>query len=119
MHECERSSVSNWYFLIKIYNNIFYLIVPMVVSLLKCILQLGQYKQGQKRLRWFRCVVRRAKKVEINVALQLKIEGKRKRQAMKQWTDVVEDMQSGKVQEDTRDWKGWIMRVVKGMANTC
>ena len=50
----------------------------------------------QKRLRWFRHVVRRAEEVEKEV-LELKIEGWRKKdRPVKQWIDVVEeDMKRG------------------------
>ena len=40
----------------------------------------------QKRLRWFRYIVRREEEVEIRKLLELKIEGQRKRsRPVKQW----------------------------------
>ena len=51
----------------------------------------------QKRLRWFRHIVRRDEEVKIKKVLELKIEQRRKRsRPVKRWIDVLEeDMKKG------------------------
>ena len=74
----------------------------------------------QKRLRWFRHIVRRDKEVEIKNVFELKIEGRRKRgRPVKRWIDVVEeDMKKREVmQQDAGDREGWTRRAVKGLAD--
>ena len=76
----------------------------------------------QKRLRWFRHIVRRDEEVKIKKALELKIEGQRKRgRPVKRWIDVVEVgmKKRGVVQQDAGDREGWRRRAVKGLVNPC
>ena len=74
----------------------------------------------QKRLRWFRHILRRDEEMEIKKVLELKIEVRRKRgRPFKRWIDVIEeDMKKrGVVQQDAGDKEGWRRRAVKGLAN--
>ena len=72
----------------------------------------------------YRCfghIVRRDEEVEIKKALELKIEGQRKRgRPAKQWIDMVEEDIRKRVvvqQDAAGDMEGWKRRAVKGLAN--
>ena len=58
--------------------------------------------------------------MEIKKVLELKLEGRRKRdRPVKRWIDVVEEnmRKRGVVQQDAVDREGWRRRAVKGLVN--